>query len=742
MHTEMSKNGWSRARFGPYEVDLHTHELWKFGTRLKLVGQPFEILVLLLERRGELVTRDEMRSRLWPSDTFVDFNHGLNAAVNKLRDALSESADSPRYIETLPRRGYRFIAEVEWTPREPAGIVTRPLELVEAAVVEPVAKAEAAPVRTMSARPWRRRFGLGAVAAGVLLFGGAGLWVLVRQARLSANAMVQRTRPLLSVSNTSEPAFSPDGKFVAFVRNGENVSGIYVTRVGSDQLQRLTNNDDDCCPVWSPDGRWVAFSRYENKEHHIYLAAADVNREFTRTAGQSAGAQSAAFSEGGNSAVRRVDTGGVVPLRSEMDWSPNGRFIAFTGPSGIYVTSPDRSDVRRIVNTPPLADDWGPQFSPDGKLIMFVRNRQVGEPDETWVLPTDGGDAKLLFSERGRIGSPPVWSFDGRSVIYSSNRNGHSSLFRLSLDSPDVAVKIAEGGDAAWDPAVSRRGYRLAYERLLRSLSIWQLDLGDSEDKRPSLLVSSTSDTDQGPGPQFSPDGNKLAYMSDRNGTMEVWIANRDGTNPFQLTSVGGAGTPRWSPDSQAVVFDVQTANGMKVVSMNLHGGAPQVLADGMVPSWSRDGNWVYFAANSGERRQVFKVPAEGGQPVQMTHSGGHAALESLDGKYVYYSKTYMAEPEIWRVPVGGGEEVPMPLIHPGTWASWQVVEGGIVFVGPSLGHQAVLSFYDFNKNRTTALAVLDLVPFWLGATTDGKTVAFDQRGREQSQAMLVENFR
>src|ERR1700739_2537881 len=110
----MTGNGSDRARFGPFEVDLHTHELWKFGTRLKLVGQPFEILAVLLSRAGELVTREELRLQLWPADTFVDFNHGLNAAVNKLREALSDSAESPRYIETLPRRGYRFKAPIEW----------------------------------------------------------------------------------------------------------------------------------------------------------------------------------------------------------------------------------------------------------------------------------------------------------------------------------------------------------------------------------------------------------------------------------------------------------------------------------------------------------------------------------------------------------------------------------------------------------------------------------------------------
>ncbi|HTZ31405.1 MAG TPA: winged helix-turn-helix domain-containing protein, partial [Methylomirabilota bacterium] len=102
-----------RVRFGPFEADLRTRELWRHGIRIKLGGQPFQILVALLEQPGQLVTRDELRKLIWTDDTFVDFSHGLNAAVNKLREALCDSPEKPRYIETLPRRGYRFIGEVE-----------------------------------------------------------------------------------------------------------------------------------------------------------------------------------------------------------------------------------------------------------------------------------------------------------------------------------------------------------------------------------------------------------------------------------------------------------------------------------------------------------------------------------------------------------------------------------------------------------------------------------------------------
>ena len=738
-----------RARFGPFEVDLHTHELWKFGTRLKLVGQPFEILVVLLQSAGELVTRDELRTRLWPSDTFVDFNHGLNAAVNKLRDTLSDSADEPRYVETLPRRGYRFIAQVEWLDsRTPTAVQTAKPQVPEVTLNRPT-DFEIDPGPTIAATPTRSpwlRFVLG---AGVLCMIPIVIIALTHTVSsfwraATAQAMVEQTRPLLSISDTSTPSFSSDGNSIAFYRqhSAAGEGGIYAGPVGGDHPLQLTSDDRDNCPVWSPDGRFIAFTRNVDTDvYTIHIIPSDGGVQQKRDAEKKVETQSASLTLTSSApADRELSTGGVKLTHPDIDWSPDGKQIAFSGKSGIYVFTLSDSTVHSMTQSPPMSFDWGPSFSPDGKTILFVRSQQV-HADELWTIPTSGGEPAHVFSERGKLASTPQWAYDGRSVIFSSNRTGHPALWRVSLDSPAEAAEVPESGSPAWDPSIARHGYRLAYERLLRSLSIWQIDL-TSDDKRPYLSVSSTSDTDQGPGPQFSPDGQKLAYMSDRGGTMEIWIANRDGSNAFQLTAVGGAGTPRWSPDSQAIAFDTRAQGGEKIVSMNLHGGAPQTLAEGIVPSWSHDGRWIYFVSSRSGNWQVYKIPAHGGDPIQITQHGGHSALESLDGKYLYYAKTATPEPEVWRVPVNGGEEIPMPLVRPGTWASFQVTEKGIVFVGPSLGHQAVLNFYDFAQNRTTSVAVLNRTPFWLGATPDGKTVAFDQPGQEQAQAMLVENFR
>ena len=751
----MTGNGSERVRFGPFEVDLHTHEFWKYGTKLKLIGQPFEILAVLLSRPGELVTREELRARLWPGETFVDFNHGLNAAVNKLRDVLSDSAEEPRYVETLPRRGYRFIAKIERTAVAPATRTIAPPQVEPSFPSEAPLESAVPVIPTLAVEHTGTRLWTRYLATTVMLTALAvAIGIFVKRDVAGARGPVdwKRTRPLTNVAdNTGDPAFSPDGNSLAFVRQvpAPGQSGIFVRDTDSDRLLQLTHNERDCCPVWSPDGRLIAFSRYDGKQFAIYVVPSDGGAQRKAEAEKQVRTASAAFvltpAAGGDE--RKLNTNGLNPQRGEVDWSPDGKSIAFSA-GAIFLSSLEGSVVRRLTDPPPDSQDWGPKFSADGQKILFVREHEIGLPAELLMTASSGGVPVRVVSEPGQITGTPQWSPDERSVIFASDRaGGHPALWRVALDPPGSPVELGVIGAPTWSPAVSRRGYRLAYQRQTRSLGIWQMDLSNPYQKPPSILVPWTSDTDQGPGPQFSPDGKKLAYMSDRSGTMEIWVSNRNGSDAFQLTNVGGAGTPRWSPDSQSVAFDTRRNGQGGIVTIKLQGGAPHLLVEdshaNVCPSWSRDGKWVYFASErSGDRYEVWKVPAQGGLPVQVTHQGGHAALESFDGKYIYYAKTSTAEPEVWRTPVRGGPETPVPLVRPGTWASWQIVNGGILFVGPSLGHEAVLSSYDFATRRATTLGVLHLVPFWLGATSDGKTIAFDQLSHEQSQIMLVENFR
>lgn len=741
----MDGNGSGRVRFGPYEADLHTHELWKFGTRIKLVGQPFEVLSILLSRPGELVTREELRGRLWPGDTFVDFNHGLNAAVNKLRDALSDSADSPRYVETLPRRGYRFIADVQ-RPVLPkvevdAGPTARPESTLPRPPISIPKESSNLPIEKKSSRRWWRLF---LAAAGATLFLLVAALILLknllpRDDRGDGTDPGMRIRTLTSLADeTSEPAFSNDGNYLAFRREGvkPNESGIFAKAIGSDQLAQLTSNPGDCCPAWSPDGSSIAFSRFANREFSIHIVT--FSNDQKRQLSSASNVHLVKLPE----EERKLNTNGVTPKRGELSWSPDGKTIAFGGGASIFLLSLQNSTARRLTEPPPLAEDWGPAFSADGEKLVFVRSQETGFPAEIMSIPTTGGEAAPIASEQARIVGPPQWSSDGRSVIFSSDRGSHPGIWRVSAEVRDSPVEINDNG---WYPAVSRRGYHLAYQRLTRGLNIWQMDL-TTPGANPEILVPSTSETDQGPAPQLSPDGKKLAYMSDRSGSMEIWVSNRDGSDAFQLSATGGAGTPRWSPDSQTLAFDVRGRNGMSIHVASLQ-GAPRVLvpddANNACPSWSGDGKWVYFASTRSGNWQVSKVAAQGGKPVQITTQGGHAPLESLDGRYIYYAKTPYANPDIWQVPVEGGmERLVSPMVRPFTWASWSVVEQGILFAGPSGSGKPTLGLFDATTHHVTNVGALDVVPFWVGASRDGKTILFDRPGWQQQQIMLVENFR
>src|SRR6202023_2908876 len=233
----MTGIGSDRVSFGPFEVDLHTHELWKYGTRIRLVGQPFEILALLLSKPGELVTREELRGRLWPGDTFVDFDHGLNAAVNKLREALSDSAENPKYVETLPRRGYRFIAPVDGCSA-PSGIGIA-----------------AAPERTKSTffARWVAIAFLSLIVIVVLA------WAMWRYPSRRTEVIERRLTANSSENSVSSAAISPDGRYLAYADN----TGIFqkLIRTGETHPVPLPPNFSARVDDWFPDGSHLLVSR-------------------------------------------------------------------------------------------------------------------------------------------------------------------------------------------------------------------------------------------------------------------------------------------------------------------------------------------------------------------------------------------------------------------------------------------------------------------------------------------------
>lgn len=242
-------------------------------------------------------------------------------------------------------------------------------------------------------------------------------------------------------------------------------------------------------------------------------------------------------------------------------------------------------------------------------------------------------------------------------------------------------------------------------------------------------------------GPQFSPDGKHIAFMSNRSGPWQIFVSSIDGSDPVQISSTDSAGTPRWSPDGRKIVFDAPCDEGTCVFLAPIDRREPaRRLDEGFVPSFSRNGKWVYFASERSEGWQVWKIPTRGGLAHEVTREGGFAAFESSDG-FVYYAKSRDAAPEIWRVrPSGGGESLVSGRIRPRTWASWTVTQKGILFVSDAPGEGSQLSLYEAATGQIRQLLALPSSPFWMGASADGHRVAVNDAA--ERQITLVENLR
>jgi Tol biopolymer transport system component len=232
---------------------------------------------------------------------------------------------------------------------------------------------------------------------------------------------------------------------------------------------------------------------------------------------------------------------------------------------------------------------------------------------------------------------------------------------------------------------------------------------------------------------------------------MEIWACSNDGSDLMQLTHFGGSqspSAPRWSRDGQRITFDSALGEHNAIFVMNAEGGVPHPLthegSDTLNPSWSRDGKWIYFTSTRTGDWQIWKMPSEGGDPVQVTKQGGRAAFESADGQFLYYAKT--PDRNIWRLQLGDGQENRVsPEIHVEHWSGWALTDNGIFFLGEESSQHPVVKFFDFSSARIKDVVTLaGRVPrvSWISASADGKFVLYPQNDQDESNIMLLENFR
>ncbi len=527
------------------------------------------------------------------------------------------------------------------------------------------------------------------------------------------------------------PSFSPDGNQVAFSWNGKKQDNfdIYIKLAGSGLPLRLTTDPaTDYGAVWSPDGSTIAFIRRDGPSRSLILIPALGGPE----------RKLLSFSLGG------------LNFRA-VAWSPDSKWLAVSTPDNgqltLHLVSLDSGE-EKVLTRPPgnIAGDVDPAFSPDGRNLAFARSIALNV-SEIWVLPLTAKFEAAGTERKLETGHPfsvsPAWTANSGEIVFEAGLDMRSTVYRIPVDGSAPARRVEGLGDGTGSPAISKDGKRLAYSRSFRNSLIWRLEIATA--KAEPILSSTFRDA----FPQYSPDGKRIVFYSNRSGATQIWMAAADGSGASQLTFLNGTttGSPRWSPDGQQLCFDSNANGQWQIYKMDSGGGKPKQITTGdytsVVSSWSRDGKTIYFTSARNSVENIWKMPSDGGPAEQVTKSGGASgAVESPDGKWLFYVATQGGISSLWKMPLGGAEAVKLvPSIHRFSYAP---TEKGVYYSTPTLNDiPATIEYLDFATGKAKKLYTLTK-PVDLGVTIspDQRYLLFSQRDSGGSDLMLVNNFR
>lgn len=578
--------------------------------------------------------------------------------------------------------------------------------------------------------------------AATLVIATVGVWVARSKKEVPEAPLV--AVPLTSYAgDESWPTLSPDGTQVAFAWNGEKQEkfDIYVKQIGVEPPFRLTRDAAmDYSPAWSPDGGFIAFLRQLSQDKTDIVIVPQ---------------------RGGPERILSEIKGSMqaLPYGPYLSWTPDSKWIVCPTPrSGervwaLHLFSTETGEQAELTNPPSSeAGDVAPAISPDGRTLIFSRVSPDFFNATMWSLQLGEGYKPLGKEEQiqspGMTNIGTAWLPNGREFVFSSGTGTNYGLWRLAPSKGAVPRRL-DLGIAAAQPTISRLGNRLAFMVFQYDLNIWRVELKGpgKEPSQPMRFISSTHVENY---PAYSPDGRRIAFMSERSGTEEIWICDSDGTKNLQLTSFAGAAIygPSWSPDSQNIAFTV-AQKGMKediyVVSVN--GGAPRRMttnpAEDKWPYWSHDGKWIYFSSTRSGREEIWKMPSSGGDAVQITRNSGDGPQESPDGKFLYYMKGWPDAVSVWRTSVDGNQETKvLDSVH--SEGQWTVGKQGIFFfrTPDKMGHSDIC-VYEFASGHIRKVLTIQMpVNNHIAVSPDGRTILYPQSDESGSVLMLVDNFR
>jgi Tol biopolymer transport system component/DNA-binding winged helix-turn-helix (wHTH) protein len=632
------------VRFATFEVDLRAGEVRKNGIKIKLQEKPFQVLALLLKSHGELITREELREKLWPANTFVDFDHSLGTAIAKLRQALGDSAQNPRFVETVSSRGYRFIAPVESvkeTPARPVGdIVDAPSENKDA-LRTPANGELSAPRRSI-------RIG----GQGTLLWGSAFLFlaavtiIAIRSRKPSVpmnSGPVSRIaialpadQPLAGLEIGSALALSPDGTYVVYAARQGGVQQLFLRPLAGLAAKPIPGTEGAVQPFFSPDGQWLGFFA-DGKLKKVLVSGGEARS--LCDAGDPRGASWAGqgtiiFAPTRASTLQKVpDAGGAPqPLTRRHEGENSHRWPEFLSGSDavlfaslysganwntarISVQSVGAGERRDLIQ-----GGTSPRYAPSGHLVYAQGGNLMAAPFDAGKLAVTGASVPVV---EGVLQS----TFSG-AAQYSFSDTGSLVYVPGSIQVQRRLVWVSRGG-AEVPVASPPRAYR---------------------------------------GPRLSPDGRKVAVAIEGQET-EVWLYDLSLQMLTRLTFHGSPNyDPMWTQDGKRVVFHSTDVEGGLFWQLADGSGDPERLskAGGLPYSLSRGGQLLAFNAGSIPHIQLLRIGDRKVEPFRQTTFKEGAAQFSPDGRWMAYVSNESGHYEVYVLP------------FPGPGGKWQIsTEGG-----------------------------------------------------------------
>jgi Tol biopolymer transport system component len=655
------------------------------------------VLLALVNASGKVLSRDDIVLQVWGVEFATD--DLLSRAISDLRKALGDDPKAPAYIETIPTVGYRLIAPVG--PREPGD-------------------------EDAERRPSRSVVGFATVAgAALLLLSVAGAGTIISRGAKPP----PQPRPLLSAPGIEvTPEFSPDGQRIVYTWHGPDHAqhDLFVTTVGTPSTPERLAEGPAFSPTWSPDGARIAFVRHSMQSGECSIRVIEL---------------------AGGPETELVECSGKV---QKLRWSPDGMWLvaAITPERGaaaaLFRISLNGQGITQLT-TPPdsTAGDNFPAFSPDGRFLAFARWTRT-ESAKLVTLDIESEEVRCLGPDDADIHGVD-WAPDGRGILFAARLGSRNGIWEMPRGGGEPQW-VAGGELAPHMLDVNPVSGALAYTAIVRERNIWRyaVELDSHALTDPTQVVSSTRVDYR---PRLSPDGDQLAFVSNRTGEFELWLSDADGNDAVQLTTLGAhrIGPLQWSHDGSRITFSAELSVNQdvhvlevatrRVIRRTTH------LAGDQLPSWSSDDRWIYFGSERSGDWEIWRMPADSGEAIPVTRSGGYGAVEGPDGQ-LYFTK--WGVDGLWRMRPGESDAElvvdSMPYTPPGNWV---LDDGGVIFAAQATAEmQMNIMRHDFASDETQTLAVIGVDPWrttGLDLSSDGRHLYFTQLDRLEGDLMIVD---